>query len=136
MAAKKAIVSSESAILSAPPPPGRTMSASATTATSPNFAAVFTAMSVAALADRAGGNQDQHDAAQHDAIGDEHDYRVRHQIAQQEGDRGVADDEGEERRHHQAAYRAARGARVPELEQPAEHHGRDRQQEREARRAG
>src|SRR3954463_5582821 len=95
IATKNAIVSSDSAILSAPPPPGRTISASATTATSPNFAAVFTAMSVAPLPDRAGGNEYQHDAAQHDAIGDEHDHRVRHQVAQQEGDRGVTDDEGE-----------------------------------------
>src|SRR5215208_4177965 len=115
MAAKKAMVSTESAILSAPPPPGRTMNPSATTATSPNFAAVFTRKSVAALADRAGGGEDQHDAPQHHAIGHEHSRRVVREIAEQEGDRGIAGDERKQRRHHEPAHRASGRARVAEL---------------------
>src|SRR5215211_9496986 len=99
IAAKKTIVSSERAILRAPPPPGRTTSASATSATTPNLAAVFTRKSVAPLADRPAGHQDQHQGAEDDAVLHKNDRRVRREIAQEKGDRHVPHHECQEGRH-------------------------------------
>src|SRR5919109_4220548 len=140
MAAKNAMVRSVRATSSAEPPPGRATSAKAMTATSPNFAAVFTGRRVAALgpplADRASGHQDEHDAAEGDPVGDENGRRVGDEVAQQEGDRGVAGHESQQRGDREAADRTAVAAHVPQLEQPAQHDGRNREQEREAGRAG
>ena len=69
-----------------------------------------------------------------DAVGHEHARGVRRQEPQQQGDRGVADDERDERRDQRGARaRAVALGGVAQLEQPAEHDRGDREQERVAR---
>ena len=72
-----------------------------------------------------------------DAIGRKDADRVVHEVAQQEGDRRVADDEGQQRGERRRARRGAAAlAHVAQLEEPGQHDGRHREQERVARRGG
>src|SRR5512132_2956361 len=113
MAAKKPMARSASAPSTAEPPPARPTSATA--ATTPNLAAVFTRKSVAPLADHAGGGEDQHDAAERHPVRHEDRGGMGHQVAQQEGDRRVAGHEGEQRGHCEPGPGATGRAGVPEL---------------------
>jgi hypothetical protein len=58
---------------------------------------------------------------------------VPREVAQQERDRRVAGDEGQQRRDDGRADRQVALAGVAQLEQPRQDDGRDRQQERVAR---
>src|SRR4051794_21509093 len=91
---------------------------------------------VKASADRAGRRERDHHHAEDDPVADEHGDRVAREVAQQQRDRRVADDEGDQRRDHGRADRQASLAGVAQLEQARQHDGRDRQQERVARGRG
>src|SRR5215208_1752958 len=138
IAAKKRIVSAVSTTSSALPPPGSTVSASATSATTPSFQASST--TVRLLLDRAGAHEHQDERPERHPVHHEHDRRMVRQEAEQEGDRRVADHKGQERRHSERsqpgvlALRAVQDRR--ELQQPAQHNCRNRQQKREAGSAG
>ena len=72
-----------------------------------------------------------------DAIGRKDGDRVVHEVAQQEGDRRIADHEGQQRGDRRGPRRGAAGlAHVAQLEQPREDDRRHREQERVARRGG
>ena len=74
-------------------------------------------------------------APEHDAVDDEHRRRVGREVAQQERDRRVADDERDDRRDDRSARRRCRRPRrrCRTARTAPQHDGRDRQQEREAR---
>src|SRR5215210_7077843 len=84
IAAKKTIVSAVSTTSSALPPPGSTASASAISATTPNFQASSTLVRL--LPDRAGAHEDQDERPERHPVDHEHDRGVAHQEAQQERD--------------------------------------------------
>src|ERR671923_1308735 len=146
IAAKNAIVSRVRTTSSALPPPGRATSASATSAITPNFQANCTPRTLrgpwrsatggsAQLLDHRRGRQNQDERSERDAVDHEDGRRVVGEVSQQEGNREIARDEREQRGHHQAEQRGGLPL-LPaqdraQLEQPAQHDGGDREEERE-----
>src|SRR5829696_4459626 len=125
---------------SALPPPGSTTSTSATNITTPNFQASCIAPKASRSVDRARAQQNEHERAQGDAVDHEDDRGVTRQVAKQERDRGVTEDERAQRRHHQG-YRSGVASLLPtrdraELEQPGQDHGGNGKQKGEACRRG
>src|SRR4051794_5999929 len=83
-----------------------------------------------ALGDRARGDQDEDERPERDPVDHEWRDRMGHEVAQEEGDRGIADDEREERR---AGGRGRAGAAaladVAQLEESREDDGGHGEQE-------
>src|SRR3954452_24290621 len=126
MAAKKTSVSSATITFSVAGPPGRAANASATSATIAKLRAALIATQIiqGSLRDRAAGGEPDHDRAERHPVDHERRERVTREIAQQERDRPVADDEGEHRGHQQltaAGVGLVATEELAQLEQRAQH---------------
>src|SRR4051794_36520143 len=83
-----------------------------------------------ALGDRARGDQDEDERPERDPVDHEWRDRMGHEVAQEEGDRGIADDEREERRDGgRGRAGAAALADVAQLEESREDDGGHGEQE-------
>src|SRR3954453_2523245 len=99
MAAKNAIDSSAKITLSVGAPPGSAQKPSAISATIRKLRAALKPPS--RLGDGAGRRERDHERPEQHAVGHEHAQRVALEVAEQEPDRPVTDDEREQRRDRQ-----------------------------------